>query len=342
MRISVPDGPHAADLFPRLLEGWRDSDLGRSDQPGELPEVRLPALTADSFEHVASRLSVQVTTAALDYHRGSHLLLHAGGVAGTDGSVIAIVGPSGRGKTTTVRQLARTLGYVSDETIAITADDRVLPYRKPLSVIAEGHAQKLQVAPSKLALRSLPEAPLRIAGLVLLERGDRTDSRMEPVPLAEGIVELVQQTSYLVELPHPLRRIAEIAQTTGGIRRLRAGEPERIADVADRLFENGACEPWEHVMPGVGDTAHSVADVVDAVECADGTVVLTRDRRVQVLSGVASLVWRGICAGDDGVALEARVEEVAGAPPAESLHDAVQGVCEGLVLAGILSAWGSA
>ena len=49
-------------------------------------------------------------------------MLHACGVADPEGAVIALVAKSGTGKTTASSQLARTFGYITDETVAIRAD----------------------------------------------------------------------------------------------------------------------------------------------------------------------------------------------------------------------------
>lgn len=343
--------PDTAKLFTELMTPWKDvgdsvpdnsdpSESSAEDPAGDQPEVTIPPLTFDSFERAASQLSTDVTLAALRHHRGKHLLFHAGGIARPDGAVVAIVGPSGRGKTTTIRNLAQHYGYVSDETIAITMQNEVLPYRKPLSVITEGHRDKLQIAPSELGLQPLPDAELRIAGLALLERRDdgAEESRVEAAPLAEALVELVQQTSYLAELPNPLRRIAEIADETGGVRRLLAGAPERIVEVAEELFVAGECEPWRQVLPGssAADLPFAPAqDVVDAIECVDGTVVFTKDRQVRLLQGAGPLVWRGLCEGDDWAALEARAVSMLGTPPHGTLREALVATLGDLVTAGV-------
>lgn len=339
--VRTPDAPNARELFDELLLAWRDSTVSpasrQSTNDRERPSVEIPALNRQGFESQAYRLTVQVTTAALELHRGRHLMLHAGGIARDDGAVAAIVGPSGRGKTTTIRNLARDYGYLSDETIAITAQNLVLPYRKPLSVIVDGHRDKLQIAPSELGLRPLPDAELHIAGLVLLERHGEEESTVQSVPLAEAMLDLVQQTSYLVELPHPLRRIAEIAEATGGVRSLRAGVPERIADVAEHLFAPGECEPWAQVIPTAQPgLPYRAVDVVDAIECADGTVVLTGDRQLRLLTGVAPIVWRGLCEGDSWAELEERVRRTAGAPPEGSVREALEAVCGEMADVGVL------
>jgi hypothetical protein len=403
LRVRVCAAAESRHLLARLLAPWAESGPEAGDGAGRrivlpagpegadaaaphaCPEVDLGILTEASAERVASVLSTRVTLAALEHHRGAHLLFHAGGIADERGRVAVIVGPSGRGKTTTTRRLAQEYGYVSDETITLTGDGVVLPYRKPLSVITEGHAHKLQIAPSALGLLPLPDAKLRVAGLVLLERRDdgAAKSAVTPVPLAEALVELVQQTSYLAELPHPLRRIAETARATGGIRRLHAGAPERIAEAAPALFAPGVCERWEQVLPmgpgeggarragargtGARDASASsqrtlgaepgergvepgdstgpgpaglpfaAAPVLDAIECESGTVVFSEDRQVRLLSGLGSVLWRGVCEGDDWEALEARVIAQLGTPPDGDLRSAVLEACEALVEAEVFA-----
>ena len=117
-----------------------------------------------------SGLSQQVTLAAIEAARGRAWMLHAAGIATPDGQVVVLVGPSGRGKTTASRALGAVYGYVSDETIAIDDDGRVWPYRKPLSVIEDPAAPKTQLPPSALGLQPLPDAELRVAAVVLLDR----------------------------------------------------------------------------------------------------------------------------------------------------------------------------
>lgn len=386
------------ELFARILEPWADtrnehaeSAHGEDAAPYDLqsndghPAVEVPPLTAENFERSASQLSSNVTLAALSRHRGQHILLHAGAIARPDGAVVAIIGPSGRGKTTTVRNLARHFGYVSDESVAITSSNEVLPYRKPLSVITDGHADKLQIAPSKLGLQPLPDEALRCVGLVLLDRrnDEGAESKVEAASLAQALVELVPQTSYLADLPAPLQRIAALATATGGVRRLTVGAQERIVEVADELFGNGVsaswvCEPWQAVMPGSfararvdglhggdlhspgkageahvndetyeagkiaganepRDIPYAPADtVLDAIECADGTVVFTSDRQLRLLTGPGPIVWRGLCESDNWAELEARAEGELGSPATGTLREALIATCEDLVEAGVL------
>ena len=139
----------------------------------DAPTPALRPLVAGSFDALAEHLTSHVTLDAIDAHAGAAMMLHAAGIALPDGRVVAFVGPSGRGKTTLSRLLGSRHGYVTDETvhIGIRDDDfaRVEPYRKPLSIKRAG-LPKQQVSPAALDLLELPEAPLRLAAVVLLER----------------------------------------------------------------------------------------------------------------------------------------------------------------------------
>ena len=148
--------------------------------------------------HMLSGLSQQVTLAAIEAARGRAWMLHAAGIATPDGQVVVLVGPSGRGKTTASRALGAVYGYVSDETIAIDDDGRVWPYRKPLSVIEDPAAPKTQLPPSALGLQPLPDAELRVAAVVLLDRdpshpeapsrrGHRSRRRARGIDLADEL-----------------------------------------------------------------------------------------------------------------------------------------------------------
>lgn len=333
-----------ASLMQRLLSAWSESPVTHEPSDDAL-DVDLGVVTEQNFERVHSTMSTRVTLAALEHHAGTSLMFHAGGIARDDGSVAVIVGPSGRGKTTTMRHLARDYGYVSDETVTIAPDGAVLPYRKPLSVITEGHTHKLQVSPSELGLQPLPSAPLTVGALALLERAEAgvDESSVQPVPLGAGIVGLVEQSSYLMDLDRPLCRIAELAVQVGGIKQLTVGAPERITEVAAQLFIPGDAPRWEQVVPAaIADRRHErpaafvPGEVFDAIECEDGTVVFAKNRQSMLLDGVGPVIWRAACEGDDWPALITRVEEAFGPAPGGDTRDAILTAAAQLVEAGVL------
>ena len=188
-----------------------------------------------------SGLSQQVTLAAIEAARGRAWMLHAAGIATPDGQVVVLVGPSGRGKTTASRALGAVYGYVSDETVAIDDDGRVWPYRKPLSVIENPEAPKTQMPPSAVGLKPLPDAELRVAAVVLLDRDPShpEEPTVEVTDLGDALEELISQTSFLHDQPAALRFIAALAAATGGIRTVKYREAATLPSVIPELVKPG-------------------------------------------------------------------------------------------------------
>lgn len=353
VRVSVTAPASHRDDFVRLLRPWQElADAPKEVTPHSSDELVIHlALDANSdLEKWGVTLSSAVTQTALTHLGGHRLLLHAAGLARDDGAAAVIVGPSGRGKTTTARFLAKHLGYVSDEAICVDADAAIEPYRKPLSVITPNHFYKLQISAAELGLRALPEVPLHAASLIILERGTRPESFVEPVPLAEGILDLVEQSSFLAAMQAPLQEIATLATRTGGIRRLVAGTPESLHAVIDDLFAPVKAPTWEAVLPRTpsytcaspitpafcASQPGSSNEILDAVECADGTVLLTRNHQVLHLQGVGPVLWRGICEGENWDQLAARVEAEHGCPEGRDTRSAIELAAVSLIDAGIV------
>ena len=132
-------------------------------------------------------------------------MLHAVGVAGGTGDVVALVGKSGTGKTTAATHLGRRLGYVTDETVVIEDDFSVSPYPKPLSIITDpqqSHA-KIEHSPNELDLLVPPEG-LRLGAVVVLVRDpDEADPRIEAIELVEAALAVLPETSALPKLAAP-------------------------------------------------------------------------------------------------------------------------------------------
>lgn len=288
-----------------LRRAWADAvqpDIGATDG---LVQV-LPG--GQETERLLASTSQRVTLAALGARRGELWMLHAGGVADEQGRVIVVIGPSGRGKTTAVRALGRRYGYVSDETIAIDVNGRVHPYRKPLSIIEAVGGVKAQHAPSALGLGALPAPPLRVAGLVLLDRRPEApdEAIIEVCDLGEVIAELVEQSSYLADLPHALQTIAAHAESVGGIRRVVYREAESLAEALAPLFRDPLSSTEHAKAPGthgieaqdesVGDGWHR-AEALDALVLHDPPrVVLMQPTpaggaTLRVLSGIGPALW---------------------------------------------------
>ena len=240
--IDIDGSALSHDAWAAAKVAWQDAVV--EPPGGAAPSATVIAHGTVTPEAMLAGLSVDVTVAALEARAGDLLMLHSAGLATEQGGVVALVGPSGRGKTTASRVLGRVFSYVSDESVGIAADGNVLPYRKPLSLIELNPYLKVQRSPTELGLLALPTAPLRLAALVLLERSDAAIApRVELVSLAVGIVELAQQASYLGRLPSPLRTLTAHIEAVGGVRRITYSNAESLAPIIQELGANAPATP---------------------------------------------------------------------------------------------------
>ncbi|MFD5224645.1 PqqD family peptide modification chaperone [Microbacterium sp. NPDC058342] len=300
------------------------------------PDLTLTFTAGTDFDRAMERLTVDVTLAALDALRGRALMFHAAGVADDRGRVAAFVGPSGRGKTTLSRELARHCGYVTDETVAADADLRVQAYRKPLSVVRDG-APKQQVSPEEAGLGDLPGAELRLAALVLIERDEQLGApEIASVPLVEALPELVSQMSYLREQRRPLQTIAALSDAIGGVRRLRYPDSSTVPPLLPQLLDSAAEASVWHPLPDAADSGPYSVDVVDDAILTDGFVIVMAGANLQVLDGIAPTVWIACARGDDLDGIVRAVVAEHGAPPEGDAAERVAAVIDELVDAGAL------
>jgi hypothetical protein len=241
-------------------------------------------------------LTSRVTMAALDATAGSRLNLHAGAVADDQGRAMTLIGPSGSGKTTAIALLATRLGYLSDETTSVDDDLGVHPHAKPLSVITDPAAPHLKqsVSPDDLALVR-PPAVCHLHRIVLLHRGD-DDRGLQPATHAFAIAEIVEQTSSLALLEHPIMRLVEVIDACGGVWRLHYRElGEWVDELVALLDREPQPSPVRVHHPG-RDADEAVPGAwrrtawLDAVEYDDDLVVMIGDR-VRVLAGLGVVAW---------------------------------------------------
>ncbi|BCW72584.1 hypothetical protein NicSoilB8_36280 [Arthrobacter sp. NicSoilB8] len=274
-------------------------------------------LGSDTFEDLAEAVTSEVTIAAILERAGELTMLHACGVADPEGAVIALVAKSGTGKTTASSQLARTFGYITDETVAIRADGSVVPYPKPLSVKqALAAAAKLQVGPDELGLQVAPDQ-LRIAAIALLDRvagGDYRVPVIDPVPLADAVLALIPDTSSQAAVFQPLQSLCKLIDSVGGVFRVSYSEAADLADGLAPLFLTKPGNPQEVtrewspalIQPEAELAADQAdeqppepipagwlrrAEPVDAVEIGEDLLVLT-DSEVIRLSGIGPVIWK--------------------------------------------------
>ncbi|BCT77053.1 hypothetical protein SCMU_28950 [Sinomonas cyclohexanicum] len=299
----------------------------------------LPIAVPDDPAGFPYALSYTLTVATIQRRAGQALLLHAAGLASDDGRwAVALVAPSGMGKTTAAHGLGRAFGYMSDELVAIERDHTVHAYAKPLSILAPGADHKADTSPDQLGLRRVVrtgDAGPRLAALVLLRRlpsADRAeDPVLVPIALFDALPDLVAQTSSLWLQDRPLQWLAEAAQRGGGPYELRytdisdcvsliggifAAPREHEAGAAVVPHPPGADDRWRqgaapHTVPYlVGSVQITGGSTVrrrpwtDALE-AGGEVLLLIGPELLRLSGIGALAW---LAAAEGVEVQQLVE----------------------------------
>lgn len=328
VRIVLPSDA-SPELVARVTDPWRGALV---ESVSADREVVLDA--TDNIEGMLEQLSVRVTLEALDHRRGDLIMFHAAGVALDDGRVLAFVGPSGRGKTTLSRELGKHFGYVSDETIGVDADLNVFPYRKPLSVVQDSGPKK-QVGPVDAGLRDLPDAPLRLAALVLLDRdGQAPAPELASVDLLDALEATVPQLSYLGDVESALCRLALLVERVGGIQRLRYSDASDVPPIVPGLVRARSTGRWRPALGSVGRGELTI-DADDAI-ASGGRIAVLSGGVVRVLSGIAPVIWQAV---HDGRAFDGVVDSVTaafGVPPRGEASALVANAVGELVSAGLL------
>lgn len=349
--------PFPKSYWDRFDEAWAELLVSLPDD--DAPTVSMtppPSGVADpDVWNPSSTLTLttaRITRAALEVVAGTDFLFHAGAVAQPDGRVLGFVGPSGRGKSTAVMTLARKYGYVTDETLRFDYTGKITPYRKPVSILDRQGEPKYEMTPAELDLLPLPNVPLQLAGIVLLNRLTPSNPEYEsfpkdgveivPVDLAEAISDLVPQTSSLHRMPRPLRPLLELIASTGGLRSLRYREARNLEFHIEELlnFQAPAVELWDPVFspvpsaPAPAGPLYERADFHDALG-ADGSLILLRGEQVIVLAGLGPVVWEAA----SGASLEQLVSSITaahGTPPGVDVAAAISEVARDLAASGIL------
>lgn len=277
-------------------------------------------LEAASFEALGENLTSRLTVAAILANAGELTMLHACGVADPDtGAVVALVAKSGTGKTTASAVLARTYGYVTDETVAIDWDGSVLPYPKPLSVKQGAGLPKRQIGPDELELQKTPAQPF-IQSIVLLDRvqgGGRMEPVLERVPLADAVLALIPESSSQGEIEVPLQSLCHLIESVGGVWQVTYSEAEDLPSVLEPLFTTQSRPPvdgppvWEARATGEdsapireGTIQRAVAK--DAVAIGGDLLVMLDDEIVR-LSGIGPAIWE---ASETPMPLDKLIEEI--------------------------------
>lgn len=318
-----------------------------SDAAGSVVLGDLDALPYD--------LSREVTRCGITRLRGQHLLLHAAALSDDRDRAVVLVAPSGGGKSTATSVLGRHLGYLTDESVVVTAGDELAPYPKPPSLVVDPahRALKDEPAPDDLGLLPTPSRPHLTALLTLRRDPATTTPSIEPVGLLDQLLAVLPETSAVWMLPDGLDRLARAVSVGGGPHELRYAEIETCVDLVREHLRAAAEAParvtWRRhapqeeatpvsdpaVGPGPvdGATACRRASWTDAVE-ADGQVLVLRGPEPVLLSGVGALAWL-MCAQPCGFQeiLDRAVDDLGEHPDA---RDLVRQALDDLVAAGVL------
>ncbi|MGD8168356.1 hypothetical protein ACEXOS_014125 [Herbiconiux sp. P16] len=303
---------------------------------------------ARDLRSLESTLSSRITLAAIEERKHDLVMLHGCAVARGDGAVYAFVGPSGRGKSTLARSIARVSHYVSDETVGIDEEGRVHPHAKPLSIIDPDAIDglKTQVSPAALGLGDSGSRDLRISRIFLLDRRpDAEGVSIDPITLADSLEHLVPQLSYLPSLPRPLHRIAELYDLTGGFATLTYSEADDItAAFAEGMLDahsapgSSAATPID--LPGKPSSSQSAGyrrlPPLDALVAENGRLCLLHGSSVTVLDGIGPSVWAlagSPIALDD---LVDRVVQLHGEPPTGDAASLIAATVGELIEGGVL------
>lgn len=309
-----------------------DSETG-SEVPGERVEV-----WGATLDELAERLSSTVTIRAINASADELLMLHAAGLADATGAVVALVGPSGRGKTTATRLLATRYGYLSDETVGVDAHGGVLAHRKPLSVIEQGRRHKVQRGVGELGLLEAPAAPYLAAVAVLDRREDGPlVAQVESLDTLSALSFLVAQTSFLPSTRAGLQWLAQLGDLTGGFHRVAYRDAESLPPAIEELLALGRAgdagarlRPEPEVSAAVAPsdvrewdataietTPHLTfarAGVNDVVSC-DGEIAVLAGTSLLRITGIGPLLWGELQAPATLEDLTARLVTEYGDPP---------------------------
>jgi hypothetical protein len=350
----TPDDTLSADEQRVLEKAWSRTVVTRAADDPAVLTVGLSSrgstadVVGDALDALMTRLTQRVTLTAIERRRGELLMLHAAGLADpSTGRTLALVAPSKTGKTTAARTLARELGYVSDETVGVTADHRVVAHPKPLSIRPEAPdapPESRQVSPDELGLLTAPD-DLSMAALAVLDRDPAAlAAQATPLSLTEVLELVVPQVSYLPELPEGLTRLLDLVTHCGGGWRLTYAEAADLAPLVHRLLEDSAPvpSPWRAAAPDRPGTSPRPGTVsvrrlpsLDAVTDGTSTVVL-KGRQVVELQGIAPVIWDETAGWATLAGLTGAVVEAFGSPPGSSADSLVRDAVQRLVSQGLL------
>lgn len=310
-------GEHAPEFTRLLRDAWSrcwvpESCIGPAPvqvslTPEQTTEHVAPEALVVTEESLPALLEVttrNITAALISQQAGKLLLFHAGAVCNPkNGRSVAYVAPSRTGKTTLTLKLGKRLGYLTDETVAVDEQMRILTYPKPLSVRSDTGDPRREISPDELGLVPAHPAPY-LHRLVILERDESMEGppQVEELSFFDAVAQLAPQMSSLSALPQALHRLRVMHDTLGPAILLRYRESESIVGLIETLLD----------VPLVVRRA-SYSDCINADDGSGEALILLTDQVVRV--GKLGVAILDECADPiDLVALAERMESQFGSP----------------------------
>lgn len=277
----APRGPSPAAVLVAELDP-------RAPQPA-MPDWSLLArqrfaFAARTVSELSELLASAVTRIAIERRSDAFMLLHAAGLSHpTSGAVAALVGTSGAGKSTAARVLGRTLGYLSDEVVAVGRSRRVLPFAKPVSIVDPGRPWKRQAHPDALGM-TRHRGELKLRRLVVLDRHSAHAGAPEawPLDVQTATESIIPQVSSFGRSARPLAALTALMSECGGAVRVRYRDADDLPPLILRLLDDAA------LVPSVAR-----ARVDDEVWIGE-TCYLQLGLELVALEGVGALVWHAL------------------------------------------------
>lgn len=284
--------PTNAAMADQLGAAWRRCLGTGSSSAATITLARSALPLSDAMGY---RLTSEITRAAIEASAARLSLLHGAALAAPDGRVVALVAPSGTGKTTAALTLGRAgWGYVTDELVGLDGPN-VIGFPKPLSLVRpEDPEAKRQVGPDEAGL-ARPRGPLVLARVGLLRREPDVTPAIEPVSGLAAVAGLAGQSCGLTRLPGALQRLAGLVQRCGAWSLRYAESVQLDALLRELLNLTPAPFPWtaldrEATSPGPGWIRGAA---LDGVRSGSEAVLLVRDQLVH-LGPLATSVWQAL------------------------------------------------
>ncbi len=299
VRVTV-DGDASDSFHSAFVHAWGHLTDTTSGPVDHHTVVRVDDRSSQAIRRAVANTTAEITLALIDGNIGGGHLLHAGAVLERNGTATLLVGESGAGKTTAVAHLARTAGYLTDETAFVTWDGQLVPYPKPLSVVVEGTQEKAELPPADVGLIVPDGQRYPVGRIIELDRGRNRagiGSRCERLDLTDSVLTLVPRLSRLSATPRPLSTLVRFIAAIGGVERLSYDDIDDIDPGS--IPESAALEPESlhfttleatHAQPAAGGGPGYVRADVDAVETSRALLVADGST-VHALDGISTTLW---------------------------------------------------